>query len=443
MEQEKRPMSHVDDGTLHAYLDGALSEEEPTRDELEAHLGVCADCRVRLEVALADRDRSREILGLLAPHEILTPPFEEMLARREAREAPGRPGTRGGSGRGSRRMGPARLAWAASILLALGGGWMARGAMFSWSDADPAAPGTVAEAPASGVEDRLQGMTEGTAEAAYREGDLLARMGTGPERDPPRADPAGTEPPAIAGRPEVDRPETETTAPAEPAPVVAETAAPAEPLPVVADAAAAPKDTARTGLAPMIVTGARSLRMAPMTTAAAREEVVLAPAPRLDEAARERSADPPDGHDPVYSLAAADLFAMEAEAGARDAWTAVSPAEAARRLGHPPLELEGLPWERMEVAVLLAEAIIRTWHPLADGGWAVVVQASQDLLLSDGARALAFERRMKGDLHPGVDRPEPGAGAGTPARWVRDGLVAAIRGPADPDELEALLRRLR
>jgi hypothetical protein len=373
-------MSHVDDGTLHAYLDGALSEEEPTRDELEAHLRVCADCRVRLEVALADRDRSREILGLPAPHEILTPPFEEMLARREAREAPGRPGTRGGSGRGSRRMGPARLAWAASIVLALGGGWMARGAMFSWSDADPAAPGTVAEAPASGVEGRSQGMTEGTAEAGSREGDLLARMGTGPERDPPRADPAETEPPAIAGRAEVDRPQTETAAPAEPAPVVAEAAAPAESLPVVADAAAAPKDTARTGLVPMIVTGARSLRRAPMTTAA-WEEVVLAPAPRLDEAARERSADPPGGRDLVYALTAADLFSLEAEADARDAWKAVSPAEAARSLGHPPLEIEDLPWDRIEGADLPAGALIRTWHPLPDGGHVVVVQSGQEALL--------------------------------------------------------------
>jgi hypothetical protein len=378
MEQEKMPMSHVDDGTLHAYLDGALSEEEPNRDELEAHLRVCADCRVRLEVALADRDRSREILGLLAPQEILTPPFEEMLARREARDAPGRPGTRGGPGRGSRRIGPIRLAWAASILLALGGGWMARGAMFSWSDADLAAPGTVAEAPAAGTEGRSQAMAQ-AGETADREGELLARMATESERDPPRAEVTEAEPPGTAARAEAEPPETETAAPAEPSPVMAEAAAPAEPLPVVADAAAAPKDTVRVGFPPVIVTGARSLRMAPRTTAAG-EEVVLAPVPRLDEAARARSADPPEGDD-LFSAAATYLFALEAEADARDAWKAVSPAEAARWLGHPPLEIDGLPWDRMEGAELPAGALIRTWHPLPGGGHIVVVQSGQEALL--------------------------------------------------------------
>ena len=39
-------MSHVDEGTLHAYLDGELPSVE--RTALEAHLADCATCRANL-----------------------------------------------------------------------------------------------------------------------------------------------------------------------------------------------------------------------------------------------------------------------------------------------------------------------------------------------------------------------------------------------------------
>src|SRR5207245_3369981 len=44
-------MSHVDDGTLHAYLDGELSPVEA--HGVEAHVGQCRGCRRRV-----DRDRA-------------------------------------------------------------------------------------------------------------------------------------------------------------------------------------------------------------------------------------------------------------------------------------------------------------------------------------------------------------------------------------------------
>src|SRR3989442_11997677 len=51
----RRRMSHVDEGTLHAYLDGALPPGE--RSQVDAHLAECRDCRERLAAAR----------GLIAP----------------------------------------------------------------------------------------------------------------------------------------------------------------------------------------------------------------------------------------------------------------------------------------------------------------------------------------------------------------------------------------
>ena len=40
-------MSHVDEGTLHAYLDGELPA--PERERWAVHIAACAECRTRLE----------------------------------------------------------------------------------------------------------------------------------------------------------------------------------------------------------------------------------------------------------------------------------------------------------------------------------------------------------------------------------------------------------
>ncbi|HSH44589.1 MAG TPA: zf-HC2 domain-containing protein [Longimicrobiales bacterium] len=117
-------MPHIDEGTLHALLDGALRALEPEQaDAAEAHIDGCAECQARLEEAASLRGRTDEILRVLEPD--ASPDFEEVLIRAGAAGA-------AGAATGDRR-GLARqlrwtrgLAWAATIVIALGTGYLIR-----------------------------------------------------------------------------------------------------------------------------------------------------------------------------------------------------------------------------------------------------------------------------------------------------------------------------
>lgn len=106
-------MSHLDEGQLHAYLDGQTARDDQGRPETEAHLAVCADCRARLDEARRLRDRAGAILRAGVPGMAATPPFEEITERKRRAEPRRVPRTM-------------VLAWAATIALALGLGWYAR-----------------------------------------------------------------------------------------------------------------------------------------------------------------------------------------------------------------------------------------------------------------------------------------------------------------------------
>jgi hypothetical protein len=98
-------MSHVDEGTLHAYLDGELPSTE--RAAVEAHLAGCAACRGNLTEERSLRERASAVLGAARPAERPAPPLDQL--RREPKRSPWR----------VRRS----FAWAASIALALGVGY--------------------------------------------------------------------------------------------------------------------------------------------------------------------------------------------------------------------------------------------------------------------------------------------------------------------------------
>src|SRR5947208_10361364 len=98
-------MSHVDEGTLHGYLDGELPAGEA--HDLEAHVAQCRECRARLDEERALIARADELLGLAAPPDRAVPPF--------------RPGDREPPVRLWWRV-RLPLAWAATVVLALGTG---------------------------------------------------------------------------------------------------------------------------------------------------------------------------------------------------------------------------------------------------------------------------------------------------------------------------------
>ena len=127
-------MSHVDEGALHAYLDGALDEYPAAEAErVRDHLARCPECADRLERERRVREDATAILGLAVP-EVTVPSLEELRAY--VRSMP--PSRTWASVRLH------RLGWAASVVLAVGAGWMLRGGGV------PTAPPTV------GLDERLE-----------------------------------------------------------------------------------------------------------------------------------------------------------------------------------------------------------------------------------------------------------------------------------------------
>jgi len=109
-------MSHVDEGALHAYLDGALDEYPPAEaSRIRNHLDGCPACVERLEEERRIRSAAGAILDLAVPS-VEIPSFEELRAYVRA--------TRPAASPGALRL--YRLGWAASVMLALGVGYFVR-----------------------------------------------------------------------------------------------------------------------------------------------------------------------------------------------------------------------------------------------------------------------------------------------------------------------------
>jgi hypothetical protein len=102
-------MSHVDEGTLHAYLDGELAPVE--RERVDTHLKGCPACQARLAEERALIERASRLLGMATPPERAMPPLSQ-LRRPPVFWRLRRP-----------------LAWAATLILAVGLGWYVRGTL--------------------------------------------------------------------------------------------------------------------------------------------------------------------------------------------------------------------------------------------------------------------------------------------------------------------------
>ncbi len=120
-------MRHVTDGELHAFLDGALDLlPEGRGDEVRDHLADCPACRERLQDEESVRLRASEILGTPDLSQVGLPTFEELRERAEA-PSPEAGAVEEVAARKTQYRGPLRglpMAWAATIVLALGVGWM-------------------------------------------------------------------------------------------------------------------------------------------------------------------------------------------------------------------------------------------------------------------------------------------------------------------------------
>ena len=155
-------MSHVDEGPLHAYLDGELPSAE--RTALESHLADCATCRANLAEERALRERAVALFGSTRPAERPAPPFDQL--RREPKRSPWR----------VRRS----FAWAASIAVALGLGYYMRSPNSYMRSSSPrpaaqtpAQPVAIAQPPAPATAETKP--ARGTRNAA-RPADKLARV---------------------------------------------------------------------------------------------------------------------------------------------------------------------------------------------------------------------------------------------------------------------------
>jgi hypothetical protein len=132
-------MQHLDDGTLQAWLDGARSGlSAAERVDIARHLASCGSCAARLEELEELSRRAETLLAASDPTDEPIPAFETVLARAERGHATG----------GTLSMWRA-AAWAASIAIALGVGWMAhglhRGADVARMAASEAKPDSVTE----------------------------------------------------------------------------------------------------------------------------------------------------------------------------------------------------------------------------------------------------------------------------------------------------------
>jgi hypothetical protein len=119
-------MRHLDDGLIAEHLDGQT--QAPAAAQVAEHLGACVACRERVEEARQERTRARSLLEAAAPSGLAPPPFETVLER---------------AGRARRRR--ARLplhglGLAASLVLALGVGWLARDLTLAGLPREPRAP---------------------------------------------------------------------------------------------------------------------------------------------------------------------------------------------------------------------------------------------------------------------------------------------------------------
>ena len=151
--------SHLDDGTIHELLDGEIPSAQLA--PLQGHLASCADCRARLESAREMVDFSDELVELLDDPPVAAP-VATVVTPLPSRSSPW----------------IRQLAWAASIAVAVGAGWYARGDVqrvlptvqvdSPIADAISAVPPTIVAAPPAAPERAAAPLVRGRQEESAK-----------------------------------------------------------------------------------------------------------------------------------------------------------------------------------------------------------------------------------------------------------------------------------
>ncbi|MCI0435504.1 MAG: hypothetical protein L0271_17945 [Gemmatimonadetes bacterium] len=388
-------MSHVDEGLLHAWIDGAFARGDPEGDAIETHIAECAECAVRADEARRLKERATTVLQSVAPDAVRVEPFDRVIAAR-------RRGTDAAHAK-RRRRAAMPLAWAASIMLAITAGWMAR-AYLPGRAGDQAALESEAFAPV-----QAPAAVADADDEANRAVDAAARDR---EADPARAsNVAESTAPGAAGARRPNEQQGQAAA-----------AGRADALAEVEQ-----REQARTRVIPAAPPPAAVSQAVSQTEAlarGARQDSVQARV-REEEAAKTVSPDAPA----VYRFA-----------DATD-WRTISVNEASILLGREPLRIDTLRIEALEASQ--EEGLVRLRQKTAAGIDVDLFQQRGSPLPSDeivvggvqsNARALAAGVAERDVLAPGD----------TPAIALeRNGLVLVIRAPLTVDSLRALIARIR
>jgi hypothetical protein len=421
-------MSHVDEGALHAYLDGALDEYPPAdAARIREHLEGCPVCAGRLEEEREIRAAAHGILALAAP-DVEAPDLEELKAYVQRTRPPA----------GGASMRTVRMRWAASVVLALGTGWLLRGGLPGSGSGVVSRLESPASMPAAG-ESAARDVAADASGGAGRQASEQVAVAAGPDaegagndrREPAAQDVAG---PASTGfTANVVSAEQET-----PAGRLAE-----ESVEVAAAEPAAPAVDAV--LEDLVAPGAADLGAAAGGGAVTTAALEPPTEPTLPQArkvgADDRTASLPSVAPLTAVRADADSAPARTEAEADENRTrsagalrsALDQAPAPALQARAPTEPDSVP-STGRITVPGYEVVSIT--SLGQGTTYQGVQAVQRL--GDGSTFEIYH------LEPDVDRsvvPGPADGFSEVAMLTEEGWIV-LQGPLPPAELEALLQSL-
>jgi hypothetical protein len=455
-------MLHVDEGQLHAYLDGELASfgAAEARD-VEAHLATCPVCRIRLEEARWIRDRANAILRHSGPAELPAPPFESIASR-----------SPGGPARDARRWrlrSGATAAWAASIILALGLGWFSREMTRSGEQmaavsesAHPATSGETAVTQDAHLRQvaPLPAQSEVQARRAPADATRM-RSAVGkataalPRSRIAAAAPAPAAKDAVAGEMGVQadtvaiasgRVTTEAGVPIANAQVhlgsgTGTITAPDGTYSLTIPASRLPESAELTITAQVIGMNPEAHRLTLKPGETAVQDFQLEPAALALDAlvVTSQGTRSAGGKEPRKAASAAAAPGPPVSAESR--WVPVDRAEAERRLGGPILTVADLPIMDIAVGTADGEPTVRTRQRTGDGKTLELFQRVASPTAGDKRQVRSVETAESAE--PTQDRTIGNNGGITTIVLESSGYTITARAPLPPDSLRVLLSELR